>query len=151
METDDQSLQALQDYLYQHIPLSKAMEARIESYNGRQLQLSAPLGPNANHQGTAFGGSLYSLTVLAGWSLLYLKIAEAGLPPNIVIQDGHIRYHAAVEGDYSAICTAPEPRAWMRFLKSFERYGKGRLHLTVTISTEGKVLASFAGDYVVQR
>ncbi len=39
--------------------------------------LRAPLAPNANHKGTAFGGSLYSLAVLTGWAWAHALSRDA--------------------------------------------------------------------------
>ena len=78
---------ALERTLHDEIPLTRAMDVRVAAYDGNLLRLTAPLSPNVNDKGTAFGGSLYSLAVLCGWSLLHLKVKEAGLSYNIVIQD----------------------------------------------------------------
>ena len=51
-------------FLHEQIPLTKAMEVTLESYDGSQLVVTAPLEPNYNHLGTAFGGSLSALTTL---------------------------------------------------------------------------------------
>ena len=59
-------LNQLRNVLHEEIPLTKAMGVEVNSYDGHCLVLSAPLDPNTNHKDTAFGGSLYSLAVLAG-------------------------------------------------------------------------------------
>ncbi|MDB5560702.1 MAG: thioesterase, partial [Hyphomicrobiales bacterium] len=40
----------LQDYLYQHIPLSAAMQVNVVKIADTGVLLSAPLGPNINHR-----------------------------------------------------------------------------------------------------
>jgi len=42
------------------------MGIRVAAFNGTSLTLRAPLRPNVKDKGTAFGGGLYALLVLAG-------------------------------------------------------------------------------------
>ncbi|RYD25022.1 MAG: hypothetical protein EOP86_27860, partial [Verrucomicrobiaceae bacterium] len=64
------------DYLHRQIPLSRAMGARVETYDGETLVLTAPAELNHNHLGTAFGGSLSALATLAGYGLLWLELGS---------------------------------------------------------------------------
>ena len=59
------TLQRIQDYLHEHIPLSKAMGATVLKVDLSGVVLSAPLEPNINHRETVFGGSASSLAILA--------------------------------------------------------------------------------------
>jgi hypothetical protein len=52
------TLEALTAYLHERIPLTRALSAAAEAWDGRTLRMGAPLAPNRNHLGTAFGGSL---------------------------------------------------------------------------------------------
>ena len=48
--------------------LAKHIGIVVESADDSAVVLRAPLAPNANYKGTAFGGSLYSVAVLTGWA-----------------------------------------------------------------------------------
>lgn len=58
----------LQQYLHDHIPLSKAMQITVERISPESVTLSAPLAPNINHRDTLFGGSASTAAILAAWS-----------------------------------------------------------------------------------
>lgn len=77
MTTTAADTRALQARLLEEIPLARHMEIRVLCSDRRSLLLSAPLAANSNHKGTAFGGSLYSVAVLAGWGLLTLESKRA--------------------------------------------------------------------------
>ena len=49
------------------IPLTRAMGLRVESLGEGGIRMNAPLEPNVNDKGTAFGGSLAAILTLAGW------------------------------------------------------------------------------------
>ena len=51
----------LSRYMATHLPLAMAMRITVETWDGRQLCLVAPLASNCNDKGTAFGGSLVTL------------------------------------------------------------------------------------------
>lgn len=48
---------SLRDYLYDQIPLTKAMEVEVGLVSESSLSLKAPIGPNINHRETVFEGS----------------------------------------------------------------------------------------------
>ena len=49
-----------------------------------------PLGPNRNHQQTAFAGSLNALCTIAGWGTVFLLLKELDRRGNIVIRRSSI-------------------------------------------------------------
>jgi thioesterase domain-containing protein len=65
----------LQAYLHEHIPLTRALAVEVVEVGLQRVQLAAPLAPNRNHRQTAFGGSVASLAMLAGWSWLHARLA----------------------------------------------------------------------------
>ena len=52
----------LEQYLHDHIPLSKAMQVAVVSLTTDAVVLSAPLPPNINHRDTVFGGSASAMS-----------------------------------------------------------------------------------------
>ncbi len=138
----------LQQILHHEIPISREMGITVDAYNGRQLRLTAPIGPNVNHKCTAFGGSLYSLAVLCGWGLLHLKLHEAGLHRHIVIQQADIAYLLPVSLDMQATCEIDDD-ALQRFLATLQKYGRARLSLNVVVLQNDQPAVKFTGRYVV--
>lgn len=139
---------ALERTLHDEIPLSQAMGIRVEAYDGTNLKLIAPLAPNINHKSTAFGGSLYSLAVLCGWGMLYLKLAEAALHKHIVIQESDIRYLLPVDHDMQAECHLDDA-AFQRFMRTLHKHDRARLSLDVVINRNDRPAVEFTGCYVV--
>ena len=54
----------------EEMPLLAFMGVEVEACDGHSLTLQAPLAPNRNDKGTAFAGSLASLSTVTGWALL---------------------------------------------------------------------------------
>ena len=138
----------LERTLHDEIPLSQAMGIRVAGYDGKSLKLAAPLAPNINHMSTAFGGSLYSLAVLCGWGMLYLKLAEAAQHKHIVIQQSDIRYLLPVDHDMQAECHLDDA-AFQRFMRTLRKHDRARLALDVVIKHHGRPAVEFSGRYVV--
>lgn len=133
-------------FLHKQIPLTQAMGVKVESYDGRQLILTAPLAPNHNHLGTAFGGSLSAIATLAGYSLLWLLLGDR--EAHIVIRESTIRYRHPVRGEIHARCQRPDAATFTAFKTKFEETGKARLKLQVTIEQEQQVCVEFEGEFV---
>lgn len=122
-------------YLQQRIDgefaLAKHMGIIVEAADDAAVVLRAPLELNANYKGTAFGGSLYSVAVLAGWAWLTRYLALRGIEADGVIQESRIRYIVPVHGEMRACAVAPSRQAADRFLKMLSRAGRGRVDLKV--------------------
>ena len=142
----------LEQLLHRDIPLTRAMQVRVVSWENHQLRLLLPLPANCNLHSTMFGGSLYCGALLAGWGWLHLRMQEAGLDGAIVIKDAQISYLLPVIADAQACCAAPEPALWARFSAIYQRRGVARLKLESQLLTaSGEVAVRFSGEYVVQR
>ena len=142
---------SLQRYLHEHIPISIHLGAAAMEAATDRVRLLAPLAANLNHRGTAFGGSISALAILAGWSLLHLRLKAVGGSWRIVIQRNAVEYLAPAEADFEAECAAPDPAAWERFVAMLDLRGRGRLDLTARVVSAGRLAATFEGRYVAIR
>jgi thioesterase domain-containing protein len=117
------------------IPLARAMGLRVAEFDGDRLALAAPLAPNVNDKGCAFGGSLSSLLTLAAWGLVTLKLGEAGLDADVYIGDSTLRYLAPVWGELHAEAfVVGDP--WPGFLEALRKSGKARIEVEAEIVGE---------------
>jgi thioesterase domain-containing protein len=142
-------LHELEQYLHQQIPLSAVMEVRvIERAEGR-LVLTAPLAPNRNHLGTAFGGSLNAIATLTGYSAVWLALDDS--TAHVVIRDSSTSFRRPVRGDIRAVCPLPSQAVLDVFRSEFIRKGKARLSLQVFIDHDGERAVDFTGTFVALR
>jgi thioesterase domain-containing protein len=138
----------LQDRITSEFALARHIGVVVESADHRGITLCAPLGPNANHQGTAFGGSLFSLAVLTGWAWLTRYLDAAHIAADAVIQESTIRYLVPVQGVLRATLTAPSTDHIEKFRKMLQRAGRGRIRLAVEIRHGQTLATEFEGDFV---
>ncbi len=134
------------------MPITGALGITIAALDDRALALALPLEANRNHKGTAFAGSLAALATLTGWSTLWLLTRAAGLDVHVVIQDSSIRYLHPVRSDAVASCRFPDVESRDRLLATVGRRGRARLGLEASVTdTDGQLVATFTGRYVVHR
>jgi thioesterase domain-containing protein len=140
---DDSSFGAryLQDRIDREIMLAKPMGVIVESADEDAVVLRAPLAANANHKGTAFGGSQYSLAVLAGWAWLSRYLAAHEIGADGVIQESGMRFLAPLHGELRARAAAPAAAQIDSFLRMLRRAGRGRIRLGVEVY-HGQVLTA---------
>jgi thioesterase domain-containing protein len=139
---------AAERYLHDHIPVSAEMGVRVRSIDDGGVRLWAPLSANVNHQRTVFGGSAAAVAILAGWTLVWSRLREAGFAEGIVIQRGSIEYLRPLHADFEAQCPAPPAEEWERFTTTLARRGRARLVLHVDLWCEGERGGAFHGTYV---
>lgn len=139
----------LRDYLLTHIPLTAAMGVEVHVERPERVVLAAPLTPNVNHQGTAFGGSVAALATLAAWSLIRVRLDQAGRAANVVIQRSSMEYDAAIDGELRAVCEFGDEDLWRRTIERLERRRRARLDLHSRLEHAGKAAARFCGTFVL--
>jgi thioesterase domain-containing protein len=131
----------LQERIDREIMLARPMGVIVESADELSLVLRAPLAPNANHKGTAFGGSLYSLAVLTGWAWLTRFLATRKLDAEAVIQESSMRFLKPVHGEMRACLEIPAAADIDKFQKMLVRADRGRIRLQVKMH-QGSALAT---------
>ncbi|NHA15028.1 YiiD C-terminal domain-containing protein [Thioalkalivibrio sp. XN279] len=142
--------QRLQALWSQRIPLAQAMQVEIRRLDRAGLLLAAPLAPNRNHVGTAFGGSLQGLATLAGWAVTLVAAAGHGAP-RVVIRECRMRFLAPVEGELIATAAWPEAETVAAFRNRLATEGRARLMVAVDIGTSGESAAArFSGEFVAR-
>jgi len=139
---------ALEAYLHEHIPLSRAMQVVVESTSLDAVVLRAPLAPNINHRETVFGGSASALAILAAWSLLHLRLRAEGVASRLVIQRNTMDYERPIAGDFTARSALERTDDWPRFLRMLARKGRARAGVTAVLEAEGRVAGRLTGEFV---
>jgi thioesterase domain-containing protein len=138
----------LEQYLYEKIPLSRAMQVCAVEVSEQAVRLRAPLAPNVNHRATVFGGSAITLAILSAWSLLHVRLH--GLVPgaSIVIQRHSMKYDRPMTGDFVAFAALAAPEQWPKFLRTLRRWGKARICVDSMLEYGGEPAGLFSGEFV---
>jgi thioesterase domain-containing protein len=142
----EERCRATEEFLHHKIPLARAMELRVESCDENELVLTAPITANHNHLGTAFGGSVAALMMLAGYALLWLELHDR--EAHVVISECRIKFRRPVRRMIRAVCQRPEDAVLRKFAAELAAKTRARIPLQVTISEEGQPAAKFEGIYV---
>jgi len=144
-----QGKEAIQRYLYEHIPISRALGVRIEKADIDRVVLTAPLEPNINHRETVFGGSASSVAILAAWTLVHFRLQTEGfLKCRVVIQRNTMDYEKPVPGNFKAICTMTGDETWQRFVRTLARKNRSRIILNSSLEYEGERVGMMEGVFV---
>lgn len=140
---------AFEQQLLADIPLARAMQLRVASWDEDRLRMSAPLAPNINDKGCAFGGSLTSLMTLVGWGLIVLRLRALGRGCDIYVQDSVVRYMAPVWSDLIAEAQLAEGESWDVFLTTLEQRGRARLRVVCRVPLDdGSAAATLEARFV---
>lgn len=127
----------LQDFFCAKVPLAPAMGVEVIEATPARIRLRFPLGPNLNHHGTAFGGSLSAAGILAGWSLLHVGLAAEGIKAATVVAESTTRYLTPIAAQFEALAEAPPRQAWEEFLDMLARWGRARLQIRTEMRAAG--------------
>jgi thioesterase domain-containing protein len=137
-------------YLARHVPITQAMGIRLRSFGPGGVTMTAPLKPNINDKGIAFGGTLASILALSGWAFTDLVLRAAGLEADVLIAVATIEYLAPVAGRIVARCPPPPAAELEAFLGAFRLRRRARLRLVAHVEWKGKKAAVCSATYVAR-
>ena len=118
--------------LRSQVPLIAHMGVDLLSWDGATVMVEAPLEPNLNTHGTAFGGSLYNVAAMTGWSAVHLTLMDAGHTPSVWVAKGEIDYKAPVRGTLCGIATVTD-ESRHHLLHAYETKGRAKITIDVVI------------------
>ncbi len=133
------------------IPLLTAMQLEFVRYDELVLTMAAPLAPNINNKGTAFGGSIASICLFGGWAVSTLACLDRGIEnTEIVVYRSTMTFERPAKGQLSihaAIDRADFENCLTRLTSHTDE--KARLDIDVALFHEQRRCATMAGHYVV--
>jgi len=147
-KTEAEWVDAFVQLIRTDIPLSNAMQLEIIGYQNNCLTARAPLAPNSNDKGTAFGGSQAALMTLVAWGVVWLETRKAGINCDIVIHKGEINWLLPLDDEIHIQCQVPQANVLQKFLQDIRLRGKGAIHLQVTTSDGTNTTSEFNCRYV---
>lgn len=127
----------LESFLQNSIPLARATQATVSSFDSHGLAMHAPLAPNSNHHGTAFGGSLYVVALAAGWGLTHLMLQESGVNASLYVRRAEAEYLRPVTGDLQALAVRPSAQTIEQFIDDLNTRGRANLDVNIHMDCDG--------------
>lgn len=144
-------IKILENKLHNEIPLTKFMDLEITKYDEKELITIAPLNKNINDKGTAFGGSLATLTIISGWSICWLISKELEInSENIVVIKNEHSYRKPVTKEL--ICHTKRPTKYeIENLKNKLLLKKSAsIKISSQIIEDDEICVDFTGYYVIK-
>lgn len=138
----------IERHLHEHIPIARAFGVEVLDVGPAGVCLAAPIEPNLNHRMTAFGGSVTSVAMMAGWASVETRLQSEGRSAYTVIHQSSVRFDVPIESAFRAQPLRPTKEAWDRMCRSLERYGRGRVAIRVEVRVGDSLVALLEGSYV---
>ncbi|ODU75391.1 MAG: thioesterase [Rhodanobacter sp. 68-29] len=138
-------------FIREKIPLARAMDLELQAHDDDRLVLHAPLAPNVNDKGCAFGGSLVSLMTLTGWGLVELALRARGHDCDVFVGESTVRYLQPVWADFRAEARLAGDADWTGFFATLRSRGKARIEVECKVpGTDGKPAATLSARFVAK-
>ena len=135
----------------QDIPLLTAMHLSFVSFKDLTLTMEAPLAPNINNKGTAFGGSIASICLFGGWAVSTLAFMDNDIyNTEIVVYKNEMTFEQPARGHLmvNAFIKPDDFEACLSRLKAKDP-GRIRLDIHVELFHDDQRCATMQGLYVV--
>lgn len=142
----------LAQFIREEIPLARAMDVQLGECTADMLSLRAPLAPNLNDKGCAFGGSLVSLMTLSGWALVELALRARGETCDLYVGESTVRYLAPLWQDFRSEARLAAGNDWATFFATLAARGKARIEVACLVPGDnGAGAATLSARFVAKR
>ena len=140
-------------FIRESIPLAACMDLRLHSHDEEHLAIAAPLPPNINDKGCAFGGSLVSLMTLSGWGLVELALRRRGFDCDVFVAESAVHYLAPVWEDFLSEARLAHGASWEAFFHTLNTRGRARIEVACRVpgETPDKPAATLSARFVAKR
>lgn len=139
-------------FMRDEIPLALTMDLHFQGCDEDYLSIAAPLVPNVNDKGCAFGGSLVSVMTLTGWGLVELELRMRGLDCDVFVGESTARYLEPVWTDFQSQARLADGADWATFFDTLAARGRARVEVTCSVPGTGeKPAATLAARFVAKR
>lgn len=144
-------IKILENKLHNEIPLTKFMDLQITKYDEKELITVAPLNKNINDKGTAFGGSLATLTIISGWSICWLISKELEInSENIVVIKNEHSYRKPVTKELICHTKRPTKDEIEKLKNKLLLKKSASIKISSQIIEDDEVCVDFTGYYVIK-
>lgn len=140
----------LLQFLHEQIPLTKSLGLEIVSIDETGTRIRAPLAPNQNHLGGAFGGSLATMMILSGYILVYHSLRKRNLNAHVILSKEESKYLLPVKTEIEVFAVTPSQEDWRKFEEGITRKGVARILIRSEVHQGNLLAAEFTGEFVAK-
>ena len=149
MDTTDLDLEAITAGVHASVPILGQMGVRVVDARRGRAAATLPVGPNSNHIGTSYAGSLFSVAEMLGGVIGFNTFQLEGFFP--IVKSVDIHYRRPAFTDVTAT-TELDDTEIARIEGEAEANGKSEFVLEATLTdATGEVVATTTGVYQVRR
>jgi thioesterase domain-containing protein len=141
---------SLEEFLYSSIPVVKSLQLAVNESDD-SIEFTIPLEPNINHAGSIFGGSLASLSALAGFGAIISRVKKLGINARVLIVENSNRYRRPADSTASCQITSEVLDNIEKEVAAINEGSRGRITLELTITAGDTQAVKSTGVYVVIR
>jgi thioesterase domain-containing protein len=128
------------------------MDLKLQHHDADTMRLSAPLAPNVNDKGCAFGGSLVSLMTLSGGALVELARRRRGIDCDVFVAESQVRYLAPLWHDFRSEARLADEASWNTFFATLAARGRARINVECVVPGEdAQPAATLAARFVAKQ
>ena len=142
------SVDEINSHLHAQIPMTQHMGIVVTRFSVTDVETTAPLEANINHQQSAFGGSIAALGIVTGFVAIWGNLKAREIDAELVIQHSETDFSKPALGDMEARSRTLSDLQIEEFTKTLKQNGRARILVTSDIFSEGKLIASNTGTFV---
>lgn len=135
--------------IHQEIPATEMLGIKIVELSSDYIEVTAPLAKNINGHQTAFAGSIYTLGITTGWTLISSFLRREGIMASVVAGKADIQYRKPLASDlisHSQFNASPLSN-WQT---NWKNKRSARQPLTIIIGSKNEAAAILSATFYIK-
>ncbi len=140
-----------QDKIHYEIPATRLLKLSITELKEGSIFMQAPLAENINGHGTGFAGSLFTLSITTGWTLLNHLLRKKQIESSVVAGNASIKYMAPAQGDlFSSAKLNIDEDSLTLWRQKWKMNKAARQVIKVRIESNQIICAEFEAEFFIK-
>lgn len=140
----------VEEFLYQRIPLAKAINCQVIESSNKHITLLVPKFANTVRDDDFSDLCAVTLCKLAAWTFLQVALQRLDYSPLLSLDKASWSKKREIDSNaesVTATCQLPKDKEWQQFLRMLSRKARATAYMNATISDELGETATLSCQY----
>ncbi len=136
--------------IHNEIPATEMLGIEIVELSPLAINVTAPLVKNINGHQTAFAGSIYTLGITTGWTLISSLLRKENISASVVAGKAEIQYRKPLTGDLVSHCQFDQHPLSI-WSEAWNKQRSARQNLSIEIGNKTESAAVLSATFYIKR
>ncbi len=137
--------------IHKEIPATLTLGLEIIQLDVNSISVKAPLDKNINGHQTAFAGSIFTLGITTGWTLISNHLHQQNIPVSVVAGQAQIRYRKPIANELFAWADLRTSNTIQIWKNDWQQNRSAKENLIIYIGSPNEPAAELSATFYIKK